>query len=137
MAVAGLYITAKFWPRTSAATSPGIQTTISNQHQNVRTESMTPMSLFYLPWFSRLKLIPKISCCPPPATPCQKPPIKASVILTFVQHKVISLFCCLWASNASMVLADSYHSKPWINSLCSLVWLVFVHFYKTNLSRDF
>jgi len=121
LAVAILYMTVKFSkiPRTSAVTSPGIQTTTSNQHKNMRTESMTPMSLFYLPWFSRPKLITNISCCPPPASPCQKPPIKASIILTFVQYKVISLSCCLWASDASIMLADSYYSKPWINSLCS------------------
>lgn len=113
LAVAILYMTVKFRPRTSAVTSPTIQTTISNQHQNMRTESMTPMSLFYLPWFSRPKLITNISCCPPPASLCQKSAIKASIILTFVQYKVISLSCCLWASNASMMLADSYYSKPW------------------------
>lgn len=59
LVVAILYMTVKFSkiPRTSAVTSPGIQTTTSNQHKNMRTESMTPMSLFYLPWFSRPKLI--------------------------------------------------------------------------------
>ena len=73
LAVAILYMTVKFRPRTSAVTSPTIQTTINNQHQNMRTESMTPMSLFYLPWFSRPKLITNISCCPPPASDCNAP----------------------------------------------------------------
>ena len=122
LAVAILYMTVKFRPRTSAVTSSGIQTTISNQHQNIRTESMTPMSLFYLSWFSRPKLITKISCCPPSASLCQKPPIKADHLYRFIRPHVIVYSLPTWeAQDVSDLLKANSFGK--LEIITTVGWL--------------